>query len=773
MGDRMKKKNLLISLVWTIPISLFVLFLIINLIFPLSSFKFDKLPSVSTYSQEGRLMRVFISSDGRYRARIKLNEINPFLIEAIINYEDKYFFYHFGINPISIIRAFITNSKARRTVCGGSTITMQIARMMEPKQRNITSKLIEIFRAFQLEWTFSKKELLEIYFNLAPYGGNIEGVRIASHLYFGKPPSQLSKGEVCLLVALPRNPEKVRPDRYLKNAYKMREKVAERLISNGIIDKKDYQEIINEPIPQKRRELPFIAPHLAQLIRLKYPDKDTLITTINFNLQTELEKRIREYILPLRKQGITQACVVVIENKTHKVKALIGSAEFFDKKFYGQVNGAIANRSPGSTLKPFLYALSLDEGIITPQMVLPDVPIDYSGYAPSNYDGEYRGHVTAEEALIQSLNTVAISLYAKTRDKFFNLLKNGGLSTLKMPFSHYGLALILGSCEINLLDLTNLYSGMANLGVFSDYRLIDDKNSTNQKRLLSSASCYIISEILAKGERVDLPNVWEATLDLPKIAWKTGTSYGRRDAWAIGYNPDWTVGVWVGNFTGEGHEKLVGGKVATPLLFDIFNYLPSKRWFKKPESIEMVDVCVLSGLLKGKHCPVTKKDFYISGVSPGKRCDFHKNILIDEKTGYALCPVCKQNRQYREVLFVQYPPQIATYLKRGGYPVDVIPSHCPNCTALIENKAPVIRSPSQDCVYYITNEIDQRYQRIAFEASVHNSIKKIHWFVDGKMLFSVLPTEKVFYTPQEGRHKIVCLDDTGNSSEVLINVVLK
>jgi len=769
----MKRRKLLIS-ICAAPISLFALFLILNLLFPLPTFNFDKYPSVSIHSQEGKLMRVFISLDGRYRARAKLDEVNPFLIQAIISYEDKYFYYHPGVNPFSLARAFITNIKAKKVICGGSTITMQIARMIEPKKRNILSKLIEVFRSLQLEWGFSKKELLEIYFNLAPYGGNIEGVKTASYFYFGKPPSQLSKGEVCLLIALPRNPEKVRPDRYLKNAYKMRKRVAERLVLQGSISRKDYDEIMSEPIPQQRRDLPFIAPHLAQLVRSKYPQEDTIITTINFNLQTALEKKVREYVLPLKKQGITQACAVVIENKTHKVKALVGSVDFFDKHTCGQVNGVIARRSPGSTLKPILYALALDEGMITPQMVLPDVPIDYSGYSPTNYNGEHRGPVTAEEALLQSLNTVAVTLYAKTRDKFFNLLKDGGINTLKNPFSHYGLALILGSCEVTLLDLTSLYSGIANLGIFSNYRLIEDKNPTREKKLLSSTSCYIISEMLAKGERVDLPIFWEATLDMPKIAWKTGTSYGRRDAWAIGYNPDYTVGVWVGNFSGEGHERLVGGKVATPLLFDIFdNYLPSKRWFKKPQDIEMVDVCALSGLLKDKDCPVSKKDFYIPGVSPNKRCGFHKRVLIDEETGCILCPLCKQDRVYREVLFVQYPPKIATYLKRGGYPVDEIPRHYPTCTALFENKAPLIRSPSQNGIYYISNEIDKRYQRILFEASVPNSIRKIHWFIDGKIFSSVTPTEKVFYTPEHGKHKIVCMDDTGNSSEVLINVIDK
>lgn len=772
-----KIKISIIFLSFHFIIFLFLTFLVLNIIFPLPTFKLKKPPSISIYSSEGKLLRVFISQDGRYRMNVKLNEISPFLIKAILIYEDRYFFYHPGVNPFSLIRALVINIKAKRIVCGGSTITMQIARMMEPKERNILSKLIELFRALQLELKYSKKELLEIYFNLAPYGGNIEGVKSASYLYFGKPPGQLSKGEVCLLVALPRNPEKTRPDRYFKNAYKIRKNVANRLLSFNGISRKTYDEIISEPMPKKRKELPFFAPHLAELVKSISPDKDTIITTINYNLQTACERFAKEYILPLRKSGITQCSVVVIENKTHKVRALVGSAEFFDEKYSGQVNGAIAPRSPGSTLKPFLYAMALDEGIITPKMVIPDVPVDYTGYSPENYDGKYRGVVTAEEALFQSLNVVAVTFYSKTKNKFFNFLREGELTTIKKPFSHYGLSLILGSCEVSLLELTNLYTGIANLGKFSNYRLIEDNNLPGEKRLFSPASCYIISEILAKGERPDLPFIWEATVDLPKIAWKTGTSYGRRDAWSIGYNSDYTVGVWVGNFSGEGNENLVGGEVGTPLLFDIFNYLTkdfsSKRWYSKPDTINTREICEISGMPKNKYCPITVSDFYIPGVSSNKKCDYHKLLFIDSETDCRLCPVCKQNRKYHEKLFIQYPAQIATYFKRNGYPVEEIPSHYPDCTSLAEYKAPVIRSPSDSSNYYITKEVKEEYQRILFEASSPNSIRKIHWLVNGKLFSSVAPTEKIFYTPTPGKHRIACIDDEGNSSEVVINVVLK
>ncbi|MDI6751787.1 MAG: penicillin-binding protein 1C [bacterium] len=772
-----KGKARILGLTTLISFLLFLVFLVQNIIFPLPIFKLEKLPSVSTYSSEGRLLRVFISGDGRYRMRVKLNEINPFLLKAIIAYEDRYFFYHFGVNPFSLVRAFMTNIKAGKIVCGGSTITMQIARMMEPKERNIFSKLIEIFRALQLELRYSKKELLEIYFNLAPYGGNIEGVQAASYLYFGKPPGQLSKGEVCLLVALPRNPEKTRPDKYFKNAHKIRKNVARRLLSFNLISKKGYDEIINEPLPKKRKELPFFAPHLAQIVKSIYPDKSIIITTLNYNLQIACEKLAKEYILPLRKTGITNLSVVVIENKTYKVKALVGSACFFDEKYSGQVNGGIAPRSPGSTLKPFLYAISLDEGIITPKMVIPDLPVDYTGYSPENYDGKYRGVVTCEEALFQSLNIPAVTLYSKTKNKFFNFLKEGGITTINKAFSHYGLALILGSCEVSLLELTNLYAGIANLGKFSSYRLIEDNNPPAEKRLLSLASCYIISEILAKGERPDLPSIWEATVDLPKIAWKTGTSYGRRDAWTIGYNPDYTVGVWIGNFSGEGHENLVGGEVATPLLFDLFKFLTknlySEKWFSKPEGVSLREVCAISGLPKGEFCDVGVEDFYIPGASTNKKCDFHKIVLIDNKTGYRLCPVCKQHKVYHERLFIQYPPQLATYFERNGYPVPKIPSHYPDCTTFVENKAPVIRSPSENGNYYVTDDVKEEYQRILFEASAPNSIKKIHWLVDGRLFSSKSPTEKVFYTPTAGKHKITCIDNEGNSSEVAINVVMK
>lgn len=765
----MKKKIL------TLIILLFTLLLSLNLIFKLPLSKLKKPCSVSVYSSEEKLLRVFISPDGRYRMKVRLGEIEPFLTKAIIAYEDRYFFYHFGVNPFSLWRAFITNLRAKRIICGGSTITMQIARMMEPKQRDILSKIIEIGRAIQLELKFSKQELLELYLNLAPYGGNIEGVKAASYLYFGKPPSQLSQSEVCLLVALPRHPEKVRPDKYLKNAYAMRKKVAQRLLLVKIISKKTYEEIINQPIPKKRRKLPLVAAHLADMVKLKYPHQETIVTTLDYHLQMACEKLLREYLLPLRKQNITQGSIVVIENKTHQVKSLVGSVEFFDQRYSGEVNGAISPRSPGSTLKPFLYALALDEGIITPKMALSDTPVDYSGYAPANYDGKYRGIITVTEALFQSRNIPAITLYAKLKDKFFNLLKEGGLTTLTKPSSYYGLALILGSCEVNLLELTNLYATVANLGRFSDYSLVAQTNLCSEKRLFSQASCYLISEMLSQGQRADLSSMWEKTIDLPKIAWKTGTSYGRRDAWSIGYNPDYTVGIWIGNFSGEGHENLIGKEVADPLLFSLFNYLTkrfsSKRWYLQPKTVEQRDVCEVSGLPPNEFCPVTITDFYIPGVSTNKKCDFHKLVLIDNVTGQRLCPLCKGNRGYQSRLVIQYPPHISTYFQRHGYPIDILPPHYFGCATILENKSPVIRSPSNGCIYYLTNEIKESYQKILFDASTPNSVSTIHWLVDDKLLFSVPATKKVFYTPTPGKHKIICLDEEGNSSESLIQVI--
>lgn len=749
-----------------------IAFVVLTLIFPLPEEKFAPPASVMVLDKSGRLLCAFTSKDGKWRMQVKLKQVSPFLKKAVLAYEDKWFYWHPGVNPVSLLRAALINYRASQVVCGGSTITMQVARMMEPRPRTYKAKLVEIFRSLQLELTLSKDEILELYLNLAPYGGNIEGVAAASWLYFGKDPCSLSVGEAALLCALPKSPTRLRPDQRPKEAKEAQAKVLGRLKECGLLTEAKQKEAIGSKIPERRQSLPFVAPHLSSVLAAKYPERPGIKSAIDFSIQSLCRGFLKEHLSSLKEAGITNGACVVIENKTGAVRALVGSYDFFDKKHSGQVNGAISPRSPGSALKPFIYALALDKGLISPEGLLADVPVDYSGYSPKNYDDKYRGAVEASEALRLSLNVPAVNLSAELKGGLFDFLKDGGITTLERKEADYGLPLILGGCEVNLLELTNLYATLARMGSFKPYCLLEDDPPKKEERLLSKGASFIITRMLSEVRRPDLPACWEFSLNLPKVAYKTGTSYGHRDAWSIGYNPQYTVGVWVGNFNGQGVPELSGATSAAGLLFDIINGISSSSvdWFAMPEDVGEREVCALSGMLPGPACQETKEEMFILGISPNKRCDIHQEIIVDDNTNFRLCPHCRQEKEYHQEVFVKWPAKIATWRQKNGYPIEEIPAHLPSCPTILAGKKPVIHSPSENCTYYLQEGLHKEYQKILLEASVSNEVKKIYWFVDGDLISTCSPCEGVFYSPALGKHRLVCLDDAGRSSEMSLIV---
>ncbi|MFH1008526.1 MAG: penicillin-binding protein 1C [Candidatus Latescibacterota bacterium] len=751
-----------------------VAFAALCLLFPLPKDQLQRPSSTLIYDRSNRLLRAFTASDDTWRMRCDPNELSPLLIKMVLAYEDRWFRWHPGINPVSILRATITNVRSRKVVCGGSTLTMQIARMMEPKERNLNSKVVEVFRALQLELFYSKDELLETYFNLAPYGGNIEGIASAAQLYFGKSVSTLSVGEIALLTALPNSPTKLRPDVHPEQAREARDKVLKRLREHGTISAGQYADALSEPVPTKRQPMPFRAPHLARLLRKQYPDRAHITSTIDLRIQDLCLSALRQHLSALRPKGIANGAVVMLDNRTRTVLAMVGSGDFFEEGSSGQVDGALAPRSPGSALKPFVYAAALDQGLISERSILEDVPVDYSGYRPVNYDEKYHGVVTVRDALMHSLNVPAINLCAALEEKsIYSLLKRAGLSTLGNSQESYGLPLILGACEVNLLELTNLYAALANGGLGAPARLVSDAPAHQEGRLFSEASAFIVREILSEVARPDLPSCWEFSLNLPKVSWKTGTSYGHKDAWSIGCNPEYTIGVWVGNFSGKGAPAIVGAEVAAPILFDLFNAVTVDRpdgWFEMPDTVERRLVCALSGMPAQEICPTTTEEWYIPEVSPWQTCAIHTRITVDEETGYRLCPHCRQGRKTHHEVMSQWPAKLATWMERTGYPVDRIPPHYPPCTSLIAGQGPVIRSPSERCEYLLREGIAADYQKILLDASVSNNIENIFWFVDGELLYSGSVERKVFYTPTPGKHTLICMDELGRSSKRMLQV---
>ena len=761
---------------------LFVLIFMLagRLFFPLPLDKLNLSPSVNVVDRHGRLLRAFTTPDEMWRITSNVDEVSPKLKMAALNYEDKYFRFHNGVNPVSVVKAAVTNLKARRIVRGGSTITMQVARMMEPKPRTFKNKIVEVLRSIQLELSFSKDEILTFYFNLAPYGGNIVGSAAASHFYFNKDQRDLSLGEAALLAAIPNSPTILRPDAPSSLAKQGRDKVLTRLLENKKINHSQYQEAITEPVPEKRFPMPFLTPHLAQVLKNRHPRTGRIISTIDKNIQILAKKILQDHIIPLRRHGVTTGAIVVMDTKSHEVLALVGSADFFDDSASGQVNGAMAPRSPGSALKPFVYALAMDRGLISQESLLTDVPVDYSGYRPVNYDERFRGSVTTREALSNSLNVPAVNISSllEVEEGFYEFLRRAGITTLKRPKEHYGLAIVLGGCGVTLLELANLYAGLANMGEFAPYRLTLDKlespgeqKKPNSIRLLREGTAYVITEMLTEVTRPDLPKVWQSAVNLPKVAWKTGTSYGHKDAWSIGYSPQFTIGVWVGNFNPIGSPVIIGAEAAGPVLFDLFNELSKQRssnWYVKPDEVKRRAVCAISGMEFSPHCPQLKYEYYIPGVSPNKICDVHREFAIDKKTHERLCSQCRVGREYEMKVFEILPPKIATWMEKNNIAVDKIPNHYSECTALISGEGPVISSPSANCVYTIRPGVDVEYQKILLEASVSNDTSNIYWFVNSKMVSYGSPTERVFITPAPGRHKLVCMDDQGRTTEMTI-----
>lgn len=814
-------------LLFSITVLLGLILLIANRVFPLPVEKLHPPSSTVILDRHGEWLRAFTASDGSWRIpEPSLAEISPKLRTVVLTYEDRWFYHHFGINPFSIVQALVTNIKAGRVVRGGSTITMQVARMMEPKPRTIPNKIIEMFRALQLEVRYSKDEILTLYLNMAPYGGNIVGSTAASRLYFNKPQNRLSLGEAALLAAIPNSPTRLRPDLHHANAVRAREKVLKRMVTFGKISEKELHEAVSEPIPRTRYPMPLRAPHLTRLLKRTQSNQSYgedaspagiqvrhVHSTIDAQIQQLGERILQESLDPLRREGISTGAIVVMDTKSREVLALVGSYGFFDQDNEGQVDGANARRSPGSTLKPFIYGLAINRGLITPESLLNDVPIDYSGYKPVNYDGEYRGYVTASEALAHSLNVPAVNLYSQLGNNgIYSFLQNAGISTLPKSKSHYGLSLILGGCELTLLELTTLYAGLANFGEFAKYRLTmnpvenGDGNSAGAKRsgytarssfkylnsisqdvgspanvprsratakrLLSRETCYILTEMLTEVRRPDLPAAFEASTNLPKIAWKTGTSYGHRDAWSIGYTPEYTIGVWVGNFDGTGVSSLVGSEVAAPILFSLFTALTTpgaNHWFTQPGRANTREVCSLSGMLPSSYCPSSKFDYYIPSVSPNTVCTIHKGIYIDERSGTTLCSHCRVGRTYRHAVFEEWPAAIGTWLRRNGFPIPEMPAHFSSCTGLVAGHSPIVISPSEDSEYHIRSGIPLEDQKISLQASVSNRTKQIFWFLDGQLIFNGDPAEKVFLTPVVGKHRLTCVDDEGRStSQTLI-----
>ena len=585
--------------------------------------------------RNGKLLRVTLSADQKFRIWTPLEKISPDLIDATLRYEDKYYARHPGVNPIALARGAAELLRLHRATTGGSTITMQLARLrFHLHTRTISGKLEQIMRALELERHYSKNQILEAYLNLAPYGRNIEGIGAASEIYFDKPASKLSRPEAIALSVIPQSPSR-------RALHTDRDNHSVNLAQSSWYDRAgvdtDAEFSMREFRPRMQTERKFIAPHFVQEVLETSHGRDEIVTTLDLEKQQAIERRVTDYVANNRNRGIENAAVFLVDTRTMDVVAQIGSADFYKADINGQVDGTRSPRSPGSTLKPFVYALALEQGLIHPLSILADAPRSFGEYNPENFDREFLGPIRACDALARSRNVPAVELASHlAHPTLYEFLSTADVRLPKAE-SFYGLALPLGGAEVSLQDLVRLYAALANNGELRPLRFTARDRVAKPKRILSPEAAFLTLEMLGNVPRPEM-NCADGNHSA-RVYWKTGTSHGFRDAWSIAVFDHYVLGVWVGNFDGRANPAFVGRTAAAPLLFQIIDSLraawPEPTVPHQPPpgaNLKRVEFCALSGDLPNQFCTQHVEGWFIPGVSPIKTCDVHREVLVDIAT---------------------------------------------------------------------------------------------------------------------------------------------
>lgn len=754
----------------TAVLAAFFLFLFcfnrLELLNPLSGISFSK----EVYDRNGVLLRVTLSEDQQYRSFRHLNQINPQLQQAVLMAEDNYFYYHWGVNPVALTKALFSLQDKRPI--GASTISMQMVRLRDKiYTKSIGGKLKQIFSAVVAEFLYSKRQILEAYLNLTPYGANIEGVGAASLIYFNKDSSQLALPESLLLAVIPQNPLK----RNLESAdNQIVFQARERLFETWKQKTKSSEHLSDIQIPilkQRIAQLPFETPHFVNYVLSQADSSESKIkTTLDHRIQKLVEKKLQQYIQAHRSKGIKNGAVLVADIRTNEIKSWVGSADFFNAEIQGQNDGVTAARSPGSALKPFLYGLAFNEGLIHSQSILFDTASSFGSYDPENFDLSYKGAISAEQALIQSRNVPAIYLASRLKKKSLYQLLGEADVTYPHNEKYYGLAIALGSAEISALQLASLYSALGNNGQWTPLKW--NLNSRSKPvSLLSRESAFMVLDILKKNPHSESEMIDTVDKDKITMAWKTGTSYGFRDAWSVGLVGDYVVLVWLGNFDNSGNPALVGREMAAPLFFDIGHLLHARGFIKKTSwdsvlgsNLKEVDVCSLTGHFLNKSCPHSKKSWFHPGVSPIDECLVHREVLISNKTQKRLCRVDVKIPYHKEV-FEFWPSDIVQLFEKSGIPYRKTPPFESDCqlNSLEEITAPEIVSPKSEVKYTVKFNQQTGYDKIPLRAKVDQDVKKIFWFANTKPLGESNPNETMMVELPPGQYEIMVVDDRGQT----------
>lgn len=750
---------------------------------------FDAPRSMVLVDKNGELLGARIAEDGQWR--FPHNDSVPHkFATAIITFEDKRFYDHWGVDFWSLARAIRDNFGQGRVTSGASTLTMQVMRMARGNQsRSLWHKMIETIQATRLEWSYSKKEILAMYASNAPFGGNVVGLDAASWRYYGKDPKLLSWGEAATLAVLPNSPSLVHPGKNRAILRKKRNFLLDKLHQQNKLDSLDWELAKEEPLPDKPIPLPRIAPHLLERTYLEHRNnpnqKSTLLhSSIDKNLQMQANQLIKNRLIPLKANHIHNVAVIIGDIENNKILAYIGNAADPEQKHSGYVDIIQSSRSTGSILKPLLYASMINSGTLFPKTLVADIPMYESGYRPKNYYQSYDGVVPADRALIRSLNIPFIKMLERYGlEKFHLQLKQMGMTSLDKGAKHYGLSLILGGSEAKLEDLTSIYAHMAKRLLLKDsldesnpytfqplsfQQGLDTSNARpNFQMNLHPMSIYLTFEAMRQLERPSSEGAWEFFESAKPIAWKTGTSFGFRDAWAIGLNPKYIVGVWVGNASGEGRPDLVGVKAAAPILFDLFNLLEGNDWFEKPsQNLSPYAVCKASGYRASKHCTEQDTLHLHAEATHMQTCPYHQLIHLDPTEKYRVNGAClSPNEMVHKTWFV-LPPTEEHYYKTKQPTYQTLPAYMKGCqqNALDENPMQFIY-PKKDTKIYLPVDYDGKVNESIFKIAHRNPSTTVHWHLNHQYLGSTRDFHQIAVKAELGKHHLVVVDADGNQLE--------
>lgn len=742
--------------------------------------------------KDGNLLNATIAADGQWRFPPNKNIPQKF-IDCITVFEDKRFFYHPGVDPIAIGRALLKDIKNGETAQGGSTLTMQVVRLSKKdNQRSIWNKLKESILAVRVEVSYSKKDILSMYASNAPFGSNVVGLDAAAWRYFGRSPDKLSWGDMAALAVLPNAPSLVHPGKNREMLLKKRNKLLDKLLAEKKIDESTCNLARLEPLPGQALPLPQNALHLFQ--RFKNDSKNfngetKIITTVDGALQNSVAKIVAQHQSVLKGNGINNACALVLNVETGNTLAYVGNIyEPANKEMESDVDVIAAPRSPGSALKPILYAAMLSDGLILPNSIIADIPMQIGNYAPQNFDLGYDGAVPASNALARSLNIPAVKLLQQYKyQRFYETLQQCGFTTLNRSADTYGLSLILGGCEVTMWDIAGVYASMArvlnhqakNQGVINsndfhppNYKFASPANKPSSKNIpLDPTSIWFTFQAMKEVMRPGEEGLWQQFTSSETIAWKTGTSFGFRDGWAIGITPKNVVAVWVGNTDGVGRPGLIGVKTAAPILFDIFRLLSTVNqpalqagWFNKPAyNFTFVPVCRQSGFRANIDCPDVDTLFMPPNGNKAPLCPYHKIINLNATAQYRVTEECESPSAMQHKSWFILSPAMEYYYKQKNAGYKVMPPFMPGCNFAETGKLIEIIYPQPDAKIYVPLEVSGEKGKTIFTAAHRRVGAKIYWSLDDGFIGTTQNFHQIALNPSPGKHIITLVDENGVS----------